>query len=65
MNKKIIQTKRFTVHVQGHAYSEEATYRIVANSEKEAKKKAEEKFNVYTGYSFEEVKATIKTRGKK
>ena len=57
--------KRYTVHVEGQTYSEEATYRIVANSEKEAKKKAEEKFNIQTGYSFEEIKATVKTRGRK
>jgi hypothetical protein len=57
--------KRYTVHVEGHTYPEDATYRILANSPQEAKRKAEEKFNIQTGYSFEEIKATIKTRGKK
>jgi len=57
--------KRFTVHVEGFDYPESATYRIAAKSEKEAKKKAEKKFNEETAYSYECVEANIKTKGRR
>jgi len=54
--------KRFTVKVEGHCYGG-ATYRILAKTEKEALKKAGERFEKENPHDFEVVIAKVK--GKK
>jgi len=54
--------KRFTVEVEGHCY-DGATYRILAKTEKEALKKAGERFEKENLHNFDAVIAKVK--GKK
>jgi hypothetical protein len=56
--------KRFTVEVEGHCL-DGATYRILAKTEKEALKKAEERFRKDNLHDFDVVIAEIKKGSKK
>jgi len=58
--------KRFTVEVEGHLY-DGATYRILAKTEKEALKKAKERFekeSIYYLDMFDTIEVKIKTNKK-
>jgi len=55
--------KRFTVEVEGRCM-DGATYRILAKTEKEALKKARERFEEEMLHDWDIVDAKIKTKGR-